>query len=413
MIAIRGTVDDYQRWAGELGLPGWGWPEMLDAFLTVEDDADYGGDGLHGKGGRLPLWRVPIEDLPPLDHAVRIALRDLGYPECDDYHAPGAAGVSRCALTIRDGRRWSTNDAYIESVRGQPNFEVRGETLVDRVLLDGRHAVGVRTITGEEIPARAVILSAGALHSPAILLRSGIGISDGLAVGKNLKDHAAINFAIALTPAGQMNSPDDPMLTSMLRYSSGLAEAGPNDIQIIWHCAAGLGKDALVRGTLGGVLLRVFSHGEVRLRSSDPLDEPEVEFRLLSDDRDRRRLRECLQRLTDVVRHPAVASISDDVRVMRPDLSLVPMPSELDDADEALDEWLDATVYDDAHPAGTCRMGTPGDPAAVVDTDCRVIGYDRLRVCDASVMPDLVKANPNLTIVAMAQRLLARISEGQ
>jgi choline dehydrogenase-like flavoprotein len=201
------------------------------------------------------------------------------------------------------------------------------------------------------------------------------------------------------------------MLTSMLRYSSGLAEAGPNDLQIIWHCAAGLGKDALVRGTLGGVLLRVFSHGEVRLRSSDPLDEPEVEFRLLSDDRDRRRLRECLQRLTDLVRHPTVASISDDVRVMRPDLSLVPMPTELEDAGEALDEWLDATVYDDAHPAGTCRMGTPGDPAAVVDTDCRVIGYDRLRVCDASVMPDLVKANPNLTIVAMAQRLLARMSE--
>jgi 5-(hydroxymethyl)furfural/furfural oxidase len=143
--AIRGTVDDYERWAGELGCPGWGWPEMLEAFLRVEDDLDYGGDGRHGRGGPIPLWRVPVEELPPFDRALATALVDLGYPHCDDYHAPDATGLSRIALTLRDGRRVSTNDAYLEPARTRPNLAVRGDGLVDRVLLDGRRAVGVRT----------------------------------------------------------------------------------------------------------------------------------------------------------------------------------------------------------------------------------------------------------------------------
>jgi 5-(hydroxymethyl)furfural/furfural oxidase len=103
MGAIRGTRDDYERWAGELGCGGWGWPEMLEAFRRVEDDADFGVDGLHGKGGPIPLVRVARSDLPPLARAVRTAAGDLGYPECDDYHEIDATGISRIALTIRDG----------------------------------------------------------------------------------------------------------------------------------------------------------------------------------------------------------------------------------------------------------------------------------------------------------------------
>ncbi len=175
MCAIRGTRDDYERWASELGCSGWGWPEMLDAFLRVEDDADYGGDDLHGKGGPIPLARLPFETLPPLDRAMRTALTELGYPTADDYHAVGATGISRGAMTLRDGRRVSTNDAYLEPARPRANLSVRGDVLVDRVLFDGSRAVGVRTATGAEIEAGEVIVSAGAIHSPAILLRSGVG----------------------------------------------------------------------------------------------------------------------------------------------------------------------------------------------------------------------------------------------
>ena len=188
----------------------------------------------------------------------------------------------------------------------------------------------------------------------------------------------------------------------MLRYTSGLADAGPNDMQMVWFAAVGPGDDALAGGRLMGAVMRVFSHGQVRLRSDDPLVDPIVEFNMLSDNRDRIRLRECVRRMIDVVRHPAVAAISDGV---------VALTTPIDDlnSDDAVDAWLAATVNDYVHAVGTCRMGTRGDAAAVVDTDCRVIGYERLRVCDASVMPDLPKANTHLTTVAIAQRLISKI----
>ena len=151
----------------------------------------------------------------------------------------------------------------------------------------------------------------------------------------------------------------------MLRYTSGLAEAGPNDMQMIWFSAVGPDDDALAGGRLLGAVMRVFSHGEVRLRSDDPLVDPIVEFRMLADDRDRDRLRDCVRRMIEVVRRPAVEAISDGV------LALATPIDELN-TDEAIDAWLTATVNDYVHAVGTCRMGTPGDPAAVVDTDCRV-----------------------------------------
>jgi choline dehydrogenase-like flavoprotein len=403
MGAIRGTVDDYERWARELGCPGWGWPEMLDAFLRVEDDVDYGGDGQHGKGGPIPLSRTPFESLPPIDHAIRAAMSELGYPSCDDYHAIDATGVSRGALTLRDGRRVSTNDAYLEPARSRPNLEVRGDSLVSRVVFEGNRAVGVLAASGEEIAGREVIVSAGAIHSPAILLRSGVGVDDGLPVGANLKEHAATpGFEIALKPGARTRSADAPAFSSMLRYSSDLADAGPNDMQMIWFAMVGPSDAELAGSRLMGAVMRVFSSGHVRLRSDDPNVDPVVEFNLLSDERDLIRLRDCVRRMIDVVRSPDVEAISDAV---------VALTTPIDDldSDDDIDSWLRESVNDYVHAAGTCRMGSPGDPAAVVDTNCRVIGYDCLRVCDASVMPDLPKANTHLTTVAIAERLIAKL----
>ncbi len=156
--AIRGTPDDYDRWVTEFGCTGWGWPELRAAFVRCEDDAEFGGDGAHGKGGPIPLPRASMDAAPPLTRALRSAMRDLGHGHCDDYHAPGATGISRWALTLRDGHRVSTNDAYLEPARGRPNLVVRGDVLVDRVVLDGRRAVGVRTAAGEELAAGAVII---------------------------------------------------------------------------------------------------------------------------------------------------------------------------------------------------------------------------------------------------------------
>ena len=402
MAAIRGTPDDYERWANELGCDGWGWAEMLATFLAVEDDVDYGGDSLHGRGGPIPVSRLPLDQLAPVDRAVRAALSDLGYPSWDDYHAPDATGVSRWAFTWRDRCRVSTNDAYLEPARARSNLAVRGDAHVDRVLLEGRRAVGVRMAAGEEIEAGEVVLSAGAIHSPALLLRSGIGVDDGLPVGANLKDHATAGFGLALTPAGRRASVDDPVIGSVLRYSSGLPEGGPNDMQMQWFDAVGATEQGLAGGMLRAAVMRVFSSGHVRLRSADPFDDPVVDFCFLSDERDRLRLRDAVRRMTDIVRHPAVRSITAELKVTGRTLEKL-------DTDQAIDDWLAATVSDYVHAVGTCRMGRPEDDAAVVDLDCAVRGYEGVRVVDASVMPDLPKANTHLTTVAIAERVVARL----
>jgi choline dehydrogenase-like flavoprotein len=403
MGAIRGTADDYERWAHELGCEGWGWPEMLAAFLRVEDDADYGGDDRHGKGGPIPLWRVPLDELAPLSAAVRAALADLGFPIADDYHAPDATGISRWALTMRNRRRVSTNDAYVDPVRPRPNFVVRGNALVDRVALAGRRAVGVRLADGTDIAAREVIVCAGAIHSPAILLRSGIGVEDRLPVGANLKDHAATpGFEVALKPEARMPTANAPVFSSLLRYSSGSADAGANDLQIVWFDAIGPDETWLAGGRIIGALMRVFSSGVVRLRSSNPRVDPIVEFGMLADPRDRDRMRGTVRRMIELVRHPMVASITTGVTAFT-------TPIDELECDAAIDSWLRANVTDYVHAVGTCRMGARDDPDAVVDTDCRVIGYEALRVCDASVMPDLPRANTHLTTVAIAERLIERM----
>ncbi|HEX2785986.1 MAG TPA: GMC oxidoreductase [Ilumatobacteraceae bacterium] len=401
--AIRGLPDDYDRWVDEFACTGWGWAEMLETFLAAEDDLDYGGDGLHGRGGPIPLSRSPFEGRAPFDFSMISAMTELGYGACDDYHALGSTGISRWALTLRGGRRTSTNEAYLEPTRSRPNLAVSGDVLVDRILLDGCRAVGVRTSVGEEIPAREVIVSAGAIHSPAILLRSDIGIDDGLAVGANLKDHATTaGFEVALKPAGRMSSPDAPVMTSLARYTSGLADAGLNDMQIVWFNGVGPSEESCAGARVIGAVMRVFSTGQVRLQSQDPHDDPIVEFRMLSDERDLVRLRDCTRRVIDIVRHPAITKISSAVRALN-----TPIDDLHDDA--SIDDWLRATVSDYVHAVGTCRMGQPGDPSAVVDTDCNVIGYTGLRVCDASVMPDLPKANTHLTTVAIAERLITRM----
>jgi choline dehydrogenase-like flavoprotein len=398
LMAMRGTPEDYDRWAGELGCDGWGWIDLLPAFRAAEDDADYGGDDLHGRGGPIPLTRLPAERRTLLDRALRVAAGELGYPSCDDYHAPGATGISRIALTIRDGRRVSTNDGYLEPARERPNLVVRGDVLVDRVVFDGDRAVGVRTANGEEIAAAETVLCGGAIHSPAILLRSGIGPATGRPVGDNLVDHACPpGFELQLKDRARMTSTTEPVVESVIRFSSGLEEAGDNDLQITWFRAIGDTVESTAGGRLLGGVMRVFSRGSVRLSTPDPHDDPVVEFNMLSDQRDAHRARQLVVRMIELVRHPEVAAVLDDVVALDR-----PLESLATDAD--IDAWLAAHINDYVHAAGTCRMGRPDDPSAVVDTHCRVIGTERLRVCDASIMPDVPRANTHLTTVALAER---------
>jgi choline dehydrogenase-like flavoprotein len=400
MVGLRGVPNDYDRWANELGCAGWAWSDLLPWFRRIEDDLDLGGDGQHGKGGPIPLWRPPVHHWSALDRALRMATADLGYPRCPDQHAPGATGFGPAALTVRDGRRVSTNDAYLEPARGRANLRILGDTLVERVLLDGRRAVGVRTADGTEHLAPEVLVCAGAIHSPALLLRSG---ATERPVGENLIEHPLLPLVLVLSERERAKAANARTVSALLRYSSGLAGAGCNDMQMVALTPAGLEPPESELAMLAVSATRVFSRGRVTLDPASPIDTPSIDFQMLSDPRDRDRMRDGFLRAVALVRHPAVAALADLVLAGQTPLAELEAPG-------ALDDWMDRTVSNYVHASGSCRMGAPDDPAAVVDPGCRLIGYHGLGVVDASVLPDIPRANTHLTVVAVAERIAARLA---
>ena len=411
MVALRGIPADYDRWADELGCTGWSWADLLPWFRWAEDDLDLGGDGLHGKDGPIPLWRPPEHRWSSLERALRVATAELGYPQCADQHAPGATGFGPAALTVRDDRRVSTNDAYLEPARARPNLTILGDTQVEQVLLDGRRAVGVRTAAGVEYRAPEVWVCAGAVHSPALLLRSGI---TDRPVGENLVEHQMLPLVLVLNERERARAAGARTVSALLRYSSGLADAGPNDMQMLPLTPFGLEPPESGLAVLGVCATRVFSRGRVTLAPGDPVTAPRIEFRMLSDPRDRERLRDGFRRAVALVRHPAVAGLADLVLAGRTPLAELESAGALESSgapEPGLDRWMDENVTNYVHAAGSCRMGAPDDPAAVVDLDCQLIGYSGLGVLDASVLPDVPRANTHLTVVAVAERIAARTAD--
>ena len=267
-----------------------------------------------------------------------------------------------------------------------------------------------------------MILCAGAIHSPAILQRSGIGpsallgrlgipVRADLPVGENLLDHPIIGALLHLRPEAQVSTAMHRHTNCCLRYSSGLGGAGENDMIMIAGNLAGalLGKGApeTARGRLAVSVYQAFSQGHVRITTTDTKVDPAVEERMLSDARDLVRLRDGVRRLEALCATPAVQAIATRVDY---GASGRPMTDRLDDA--ALDDWLFAECSDAQHASGTCRMGPAESPASVVDLDCRVIGCTGLRVIDASIMPEVPRANTHLTTVAIAEKMAAQLRSG-
>ena len=358
-----------------------------------------------------------------MDQALGEAALDEGYGWAGDHNAPGATGLSPYAINSRDGARVSTNDAYLEGARGRNTLAVFGEAHVDRVLFDGdgegARAVGVRVLqhgAWREIRGGEVLLCAGAVHSPAILMRSGVGPGDalaaldipvraGLAVGQAFQDHPAIFLPVRLKeqarpPAGFRHT------NACVRYSSGLAGAGPNDMMMVamnrfgdslGHHVEGPQGEA-VFGLLGVWVNQCVSRGTLSLASADPFAQPMLEQNMLADPSDRERMRDGVRRVMALARRAAVTAIGQaEIRL------------DADASDEAIDAYALKNAGDTQHATSTCPMGADDDPAAVVDTDCRVRGVAGLRVIDASVMPFVPRANTHLTTVMIAEHMAARM----
>ncbi len=260
------------------------------------------------------------------------------------------------------------------------------------------------------------LLCTGAIHSPAILLRSGIGPTEDLrrlgvaplvnapGVGQNLGEHPLATLRLQLRPDAQSASLYARQSMCIVRYSSGLAGAGRNDMQIVSAQPVGVDEAAFVRGGIAVSVVQSFSRGRVSITTPDPRIAPAVDFRLLTDERDLVRMRNGARRLFNLARHEAIATITARVLIDEAGHSLDDIRNERE-----IDEWLQARCGVYVHAVGTCRMGPLDDPQSVVDSDGRVIGVEGLRVVDASIMPEVPRANTHLTTVMIAEHIAARM----
>ena len=425
-IAIRGVPAAFDAWA-EAGCEGWAAAEVLPIYDAIEDDADTGLAPGMRRGGPLPVFRMPVAEWGAVDLGLRDAALVDGYRWKADLNAPEGEGISCNPINLRDGLRVTTNDGYLEPARGRANLTIRGGALVDRVLFDGRRARGVRVRFGdawEEIAATEIVLCAGAIHSPCILMRSGIGPSPSLkalgiavqqdapAVGRHLMDHPILRASIALKPEYRARGADARHTNCCLTYSSGLAGGGERDMIMIAYNHRGLGADGLPApgGAIGVALYDAFSRGELRLSSADPDAQPVVDENMLADPRDRERMRDGVRRLARLTMRDPLTRIAETIRFGDSDLT---MPEAAALSDDALDALMLREAADIQHAAGTCGMTAHEDPRGVVDPDLRVRGVTGLRIADASIMPTDCRANLHFTCVMIGEALARRMRAGR
>jgi choline dehydrogenase-like flavoprotein/DNA-binding GntR family transcriptional regulator len=416
-IAIRPPRQDYDDWA-VAGCKGWEWDSVLPYFCRLETDVDFGDAPYHGHSGATPVWRMPRAEWGAVDEALARSSLAAGFAWSEDVNAPGATGVSPYPINSRNRRRVSANDAYLEPSRALDNLTIRGGALVDRVLFNGSRAVGVEIVSDGQRTresAEEIVLCAGAIHSPAILLRSGVGPARLLAelgidvlcdlpVGEGLQDHAMLHVNLALQPGARIKTPDDRHTNCCVRFPSDDRDGRAGDLMMISMNQAVLAMETADTtdgaGAIGVWLNHSFSRGTVRLASRDPSVHPVVREAMLSDERDLRRMRHGARLLAELVLSTPVAAICQ-----RPARETNRELWEVLDDDSRLGEHLLATVVDAQHGTSTCRMGPADAPTTVVDPACRVVGLDGIRVADASIFPDCPRANTNLATIAIGEKL--------
>jgi choline dehydrogenase len=417
-IFLRGAPEDYDSWA-EAGLDKWSYKNLLSAFRRSENDLDYGGD-FHGKNGPISCVRAKPDELLPMQSAFYDACRTSGIPDCPDHNLPDSTGVGPLPFNNIDGVRISTALGYLADARHRLNLTIRADALVHRVIIEGGNAVGVIVESGGEIfeiRSNEVIISAGAVVSPQLLMLSGIGpakqlqehgiemIVDLPGVGKNLQDHPMAPMMWNTKPQYEFHT-DRKRMQMGLRYT---ADGSDNRNDMIVYVSS-FGTERTDRGgdrnTPVGVLLNVTlnmadSRGEIRLASANIDDQPIIDFNYLDKPWDLTRMREGVRKMASLLEQSEFNDIVDSPAYPTNDIV---------DDDEALNDWIRRDVTTGHHISGSNRMGADSDPMAVVDQLGKVRGVEGLRVVDASIMPTCVRANINATVIAMAERMAELIT---
>jgi 5-(hydroxymethyl)furfural/furfural oxidase len=465
-LANRGAPTDYEEWAAR-GATGWHWDAVLPYFKKVERDMDFDGPW-HGTEGRIPVRRIFPELWPEHAKAVGRAFEEAGWQFLEDQNAEWQDGYFPITISNAYERRVSAAIGYLDpGTRRRANLTISTDTTAAELLFDGHRCVGVSArVSGQpqEFRGREIILSCGAIHSPAHLLRAGIGPAGHLrergidvraplpGVGQRLQDHPAVAVAAFLKPHARiLHDYTRRHIYTGLRYSSHLAGVPAGDMFTVvtnktsWHA---------VGEQIGSFIVTVYKTysetGSVTLETADWRDEPKVDFNLLSDQRDLERMMDGVRRfaamhltpiMQSVTTDPFPASYSDKVRqvglVSRKNKWLTEAIARLLDGPPALrsylirtlvmegitlsdvltdDEKLEAFVRRAAvgvwHASCTCRMGTEDDPMAVTDPAGRVRGVEGLRVVDASVFPVVPCANTNFPVLMTAEKMSDAILSG-
>jgi len=413
-IAIRGIPQDFDEWAAA-GNSEWSWSKVLPHFLALENDLDYGGE-FHSQGGPVPIRRWRPEELTPAQQSFYDSCLAFGFPQVDDHNHPTSTGVGPAPSTRSDSRiRVSTASGYLPAARARENLTILADTLVSRVLLDGEVVRGVEVVDGSttrELRASRVILAAGTVYTPSILLRSGIGPKDDLSrlgievradlpgVGAGMSDQArtgvflvpkpgAENFGkamgqIVVRAAAASTGRENDMYYAMVNHFE-LANQFPHLSQ------------AAQTGRVFSVLVvarQPNSRGRITLASTDARVAPRIDLNFLSNEKDYQLLADGLRVGWEVSQSPKLRDLAERI---------VLLDDKLIDSDDAVHDYINATVDPAYNPVGTARMGT--DDMAVVDQRCAVHGIDGLYVADASVMPTMVRANINLSVIMIGERV--------
>ena len=423
-ISLRGLEQDFRQWAS-LGNEGWDWEDILPLYKRIETDRDFGYSSYHGSAGPIPIVRFKPSEYSQVVSAFKQTSMANGYAWVPDHNHPeGYDGVGPIPMNRSgDGTlRVSSSIAYLLQAQDRPNLTVRDRATVSRVLFSGKRAIGVEVISADgstdALYGGEVILSAGSINSPAILLRSGVGPKDDLqrlgidcvndlqGVGSNLIDHSLAVVA-AYPKSGVVNASDDDV--QMVIHYTAPGSAFKNDMQI--YCLGKLGAERFpgadpTRGLMFGagiVINRPQSRGRVTLDSPDPAVQPRIDHRLNSHAEDMRKMVDGVRRGYSLLTSGRLAEISSGVAVLN---------DEMINDTRSLEAYVSersATIW---HAIGTCRMGPAHDNHAVVDSSLKVYECTGLRVADCSIFPDHVSRNPMLTCYAVAERLVDMIKSG-
>lgn len=463
MVALRGIPEDYDDWESQ-GAAGWGWQDVLPFFKKLEADQDFEGE-LHGKDGPVPIRRPGPADLPPMAGAIQDYCRNQQINLIADLNGDFREGNGILPISRYANKRASAAICYLGGdVRARSNLRIVTSAMVSSLTIEGtgdrRRVTGVAAVIdgkSHAFSAGQVIVSAGALQSPVMLLRAGVGpaealkqvgvevIADRPGVGGNLHNHHLLSLVFHLSRSARPAKGVRGHTTSMRRYSSNIEGCPAKDMYIPYVANTGWHALGQRLSSMTPTVAKPLSRGRIALVGGEAGLRPRIEFNYHSDDRDRLRHMGAVVRAAEMLLSPEVrplwhtaVPISRNSRVRQFNkistanairaravaalLDLIPAASrpimstltkagvdivKLVEDEDALSEFVRDNVSGPAHHVGTCRMGSADDPDAVVDPVGRVYGVDGLRVVDASIMPWVPRGNTNIPTLMLAEKIAA------